>query len=124
MEYLSLPLLLKKGYLSKASLYDSITYSIGLILICRLGDLPFDPEYGCDIGDKEFSDLYTANKADIRASIRIAIDKFEKRLYNVSVTLVSVDTSHLHALGVAVKVTGIFRDNGEEKKFEETFTIG
>jgi len=124
MEYLSLPLLLKKGYLSKVSMYDSLLYSIGLILSSRLGTLPFEPSFGCDIWEKEFSDLYTANKADIRAGIRIAIDKFEKRLYNASVTLVNVDVSHLHALGVAVKVTGLFREDGEEKKFEETFTIG
>ena len=124
MEYLSLPLLLKKGYLSKAGLYDSLLYSVGLILSSRLTSLPFDPGFGCDIWEKEFSDLYTANKADIRASIRNAIDKFEKRLYNVSVTLVNVDSSHLHALGVAVKVTALFRDDGEEKKFEETYTIG
>ena len=124
MDYLSLPLQLIKGYMDKAGMYDSLLYSIGLILSSRLGALPFDPSFGCDIWEKEFSDLYTANKADIRASIRIAIDKFEKRLYNVSVTLVSVDVSHLHALGVAVKVTGLFREDGEEKKFEETYTIG
>lgn len=105
-------------------MYDSLLYSIGLILSSRLGTLPFDTSFGCDIWEKEFSDLYTANKADIRAGIRIAIDKFEKRLYNASVTLVNVDVSHLHALGVAVKVTGLFREDGEEKKFEETFTIG
>ncbi|MEW5923582.1 MAG: GPW/gp25 family protein [Candidatus Zixiibacteriota bacterium] len=124
MDYLALPLRLKKGYLNKAGLYESISVSIGLLLSSRLGTLPFNASYGCDIWEKEFSDIYTANKADIRASIRNAIDKFEKRLYNVSVTLVSVDVSHLHALGVAVKVIGLFQEDGEEKKFEETYTIG
>lgn len=124
MDYLALPLRLKKGYLNKASLYESISVSIGLLLSSRLGTLPFNAAYGCDIWEKEFSDLYTANKADIRASIRNAIDKFEKRMYNVSVTLVNVDVSHIHALGVAVKVMGLFQEDGEEKKFEETYTIG
>lgn len=124
MEYLALPFALKKGYLDKASLYESISYSIGLLLSTRDRSIPFDPDFGCDIWDKEFSDLYTANKADLRASIRNAIDRYERRLYNASVSLVGVDTSPTHALGIAVKVTGNYRDNDEEKKFEEIFKLG
>jgi len=124
MEYLALPFTLRKGYLDTADLYGSISFSIGLLLSTRKGSLPFDFNYGCDIWEKEFSDLYTANKADLRASIRNAIDKYEKRLYNVSVSLVSVDPSLTHAIGVAAKVTGNYRDNGEERKYEETFMIG
>jgi phage baseplate assembly protein W len=124
MEYLALPFSLKEGYLDKADLYESITYSIGLLLSSRKGSLPFDPQFGSDIWEKEFSDLYTANKADLRASIRNALDQYEKRLYNVSVSLISMDSTGTHALGLAIKVTGNFRDEGEEKKFEETFRIG
>jgi phage baseplate assembly protein W len=124
MEYLALPFALREGYLDKADLYDSISYSIGLLLSSRRGSLPFDPQFGCDVWDKEFSDLYTANKADLRANIRNAIDRYEKRLYNVSVMLVSIDTTPTHALGLAVKVNGNYRDDGEEKKYEQSFRIG
>lgn len=124
MDYLSLPFALKKGFLAKTDLFDSISHSVGLILSAREGSLPFEPEFGCNIWEKEFSDLYTANKADIRASIRNAIDNYEKRLYNVSVSISGVDTSFTHALGLVVKVTGNYRDESEEKKFEETFSIG
>ncbi|UCD94763.1 MAG: GPW/gp25 family protein [Candidatus Zixiibacteriota bacterium] len=124
MEHLALPFALSDGYLDKAELYDSISYSIGLLLSSRRGSLPFDPDYGCDVWEKEFSDLYTANKADLRANIRNAIDKYEKRLYNVSVSLSSIDTTPSHALGLAVKVSGNYRDNGEEKKYEQSFRIG
>jgi phage baseplate assembly protein W len=124
MEYLSLPLALKNGYLKKADIRESISFSIGLILSTRLGSIPFDPDYGCDVWEKEFSDLYTVNKSDIRASIRNAINKYEKRLHHVSVTLESIGESSQHALGLAVKVTAMYNDQGEEKRFQETFALG
>jgi phage baseplate assembly protein W len=124
MDYLSLPFVLKKGYLDKSDLYDSISFSIGLILSAREGSLSFEPDFGCNIWEREFSDLYTASRADIRASIRNAIDKFEKRLYNVTVSISEVDTKRVHSLGLVVKIKGNYRDDGEEKIFEETFNIG
>ncbi len=124
MEYLSLPLTLREGYLPRADLKESITYSIGLLLSTRVGTMPFNPEFGCDLWDKEYSDLYTASKADIRASLRNAIDKFEKRLYNVSVSFGSVSTDAPHSLGMAVKVTGNYLDGNEEKKFEASYALG
>jgi phage baseplate assembly protein W len=126
MEYLALPFVLREGYLNKATLEESLTYSIGLILSTRLGSMPFNPDYGCDIWDKEYSDLYTANKAEIRASLRNAIDKSERRLYNLSVSFVSVGESQggIRVLGMAVKVTGNYREDSEEKKYEGTFYLG
>ncbi len=126
MEYLALPFVLREGYLEKANLQESITYSIGLILSARTGSMPFNPEYGCEIWEKEFSDLYTTNKAEIRSSLRNAIDKIEKRLYNMTVSFMNVgeDQGGQHALGVAVKVTGNYREDSEEKKYEGTFYLG
>ncbi len=124
MEYLSLPFALRKGYLDKTDLYVSISHSIGFILSAREGSLKFEPEFGCNIWEKEFSDLYTVSRADIRSSIRNAIDKFERRLFNVSVSIAEVDSGIGHSLGLVVKVTGSYRENGEENKFEETFNVG
>ncbi|MCX6826248.1 MAG: GPW/gp25 family protein [candidate division Zixibacteria bacterium] len=125
MEYISLPFVLREGYLTRANLEDSITYSVGLLLSTRAGMIPFNPDFGCDIWEKEYSDLYTANKSDVRASLRNAIDKFEKRLYNVSVSFVPVSDNAPHILGMAVKVSGNYRnENSEEQKYEGTFYLG
>jgi len=124
MEYLALPFVLREGYLTKADLPESITYSIGLLLSTRRGTIPFSPDYGCDIWEKEFSDLYSANKGEIRASLRNAIDKYEKRLYNVSLSFKETATEAARVLGMAVTVSGYFRDENEEKKYEATFYLG
>ena len=124
MDYLALPFALRDGYLEKATIHESITYSVGLLLSTRQGMMHFDTEYGCDIWSKEFSDLYAANKADIRASLRNAINKYEDRLYNVSVSFVSVDDNSPHSLGLAVKVSGNYKDNGEEKTFDASYVLG
>ncbi len=124
MDYLSLPFVLRDGYLDKASLLESITYSVGLLLSTRQGMMHFDLDYGCDIWTKEFSDLYAANKADIRASLRNALNKYETRLYNVSVSFVSMDDNSPHTLGLAVKVSGNYKDGNEEKKFDASYVLG
>jgi len=86
----------------------------------------FDPEYGCDIWDKEYSDLYTANKADIRASLRNAIDRSERRLYNTSISFINeAEATGQELSGMVVRVTGNYRDeDGEERKYEQSFHLG
>jgi len=124
MEHLSLPLRLRKGYFDKIDMYESLKHSIGLILSTRVGSIPFNRDFGCAIWEKEYSDLNTASKADVRASLRNAIDKSEKRLFNLSVSFSTVEESGIHPLGLAVTVSGTYKENGEEKEFRETFTIG
>ncbi len=124
MEYLSLPFLLRKGFLNKTDRYDSITNSIGLILSTRKGSLPFDPEFGCDLWDREFSDLFMVNRSELQGSIRNAVDIYEARLFNVSVSLININTGPDHPLGIAVKVIGNYKDENDEKRFEEIFSIG
>ena len=103
MEYLTLPLALRNGYFLKSDLYDSIADSIGLLLSTRKGSLPFEPEYGCNLWDKEYSDLYTANRSEIQASVRQAIGQFETRLFNVTVSLVEAKAGPGHSLGGFVR---------------------
>lgn len=124
MEYLALPYVLREGYLDRANLLESLTYSIGLILSTRKGTMPFEPEFGCDIWDREYADLYTANKGDIRASLRMAIDKYEKRLKNVSVSFTRTEDQASHVLGMMVKVSGNYLDdNNEEQKFQASYLL-
>ena len=61
---------------------------------------------------------------DIRASLRNAINVYEERLYNVSVSFVSVEDSAPHSLGLAVRVTGNYKEGNEEKKFDASFVLG
>ena len=124
MDYLSLPLTLRKGFFRTTDLYESINHSIGLILSTRRGSLPFDAEFGCDLWEKEYSDLFMANRAEVQGSVRNAINRYEQRLFNVSVTLVKVETSPDHPLGLAVKIVGNYKDDEGEKRFEETFNVG
>jgi phage baseplate assembly protein W len=124
MEYLALPFVLREGYLDRAKLEESIKFSIGLILCTRRGSLPFEPDYGSDIWEKEFSDLMTANKADIRSNLRNALDKYEKRLYNISVSLVKIDGATLNSVSMAIKVTGNYKEDNEEQKFEASYLLG
>ena len=124
MEYLSLPFVLKKGYLQKTDLYESISFSVGLILSSRPGSIPFSPEYGCNIWEREYSDFYAANKSDIRTGIRNAIGKFEKRLHHVSVSLEASGSGARWMFGIKVKIIGKYDDRGEENKFEEVYTTG
>jgi len=124
MEYLSLPFRLRNGFCDREDLYGSIKHSIGFILCTRPGSLPFDPEFGCNVWDKEYADLTSTNKADVRASIRNAIDRFEKRVYNLSVSFTAADSISTHSLGLTVKVSANFKDNGEEKKFQENYNLG
>ncbi len=125
MDYLALPVELREDYLHRAeSLRDSILYSIGLLLSTRPGMMDFLPEFGCDIWQLEYTDLYAANKSDVRSSLRNSIEAFEKRLYNVSVSFASVDDTSPHVLGMTVKVTGNYKEDGEEQKFEGKYLLG
>jgi phage baseplate assembly protein W len=125
MEYLSLPLVLRDGYLSRTDLRESIQYAIALLLSARIGSVPFLPDFGCDLWEREYSDIVVTSKADMRASLRNAIDKYEQRLYNVSVSFINLADTRPHALGLAVKVTGNYTDdNKDEQKFEASFTLG
>jgi len=124
MDYLALPLALRDGFLGRGSLHESISYSIALILSTNPGQLDFDPEFGCIIWDKEYSDLHAANKADIRSSLRNAIDNYEKRIYNVYVSFTHGSGAAARGLGMVVKVTGNYREGDEEKDFSESFKLG
>jgi phage baseplate assembly protein W len=123
MEYLSLPLVLRNGYLNRGDLLQSITHSVGLILSTRLGRMPFLPEFGCEIWEREYGDIFSHNKADIRSALRNALDAFEKRLYNVSISFSPSEAELAARLGMVVKVTGTFKDNGEERKFEAVYRL-
>ncbi|MFH1686356.1 MAG: GPW/gp25 family protein [bacterium] len=124
MEYLGLPLKLRDGYLTSVDLQESITHSIGLIISARLGLMPWYPEFGCAIWDREYADLLTTNRAEMRSSLRNAIAKFERRIYNLSVSVSPEESRLAQVLGMKVRVTGNYKDGKEEKKFEFSYDLG
>jgi phage baseplate assembly protein W len=125
MDRLALPVSLRNGYLNRAdSTEESIFHAVGLLLSTRIGQMDCIPDFGCDIWQMEFSDLEVANKGEVRASLRNAIDRFEPRLFNVTVSFTSRTDSASHVLGMSVKVAGNYRDDGEEKKFEASYSLG
>jgi len=124
MGNLSIPLILKDGHFATASIEDSIICSIALILCTRIGQLPFAPDYGCSIWDREFTDLETSNKSDVRGSLRNAIEAHEKRLQDVAVAFSNVADGSPHILGLFVKVRGTYLADEEEHQFDASFRLG
>ena len=86
--------------------------------------MKFLKSFGCDIWEMEYGDLDTANKATVRATLRNAIAGFEKRLSDISVSFTNVQGPQPRAIGMNVKVTGLYTDAGEQMKFEGTFFLG
>lgn len=125
MYYLILPLILRKGDLGKAGIEESIFCSIGLILNTRKGSLPFDEGFGCDLWEWEFSDIYRVNAADIRKSVREAINIYEPRLNNIDVSIPQKKGERTkRPLGLGLVVAGTFVDEGRERNFRREFNIG
>ena len=81
MDYLSIPVALRKGYFNTTDINASISNSLGLILSTRKGSLPFAPDFGCDLWDREYTDLFMTSKADVQASIRGAIAGWNRSRY-------------------------------------------
>jgi len=123
MDYLSLPLVLREGYLSRTNLEESIIYSIGLLLSTRVGQMPFAPGYGSNLWENEYSDLLSINLADVRAGLRNAIHKYEKRLHDVSVSFVDPKKSAVQIKGIYVKVSGVYVEKNQKKKLEHNYRI-
>jgi len=124
VDFVALPLILREGHWRRCSLRESISYSVGLILNTRYGILDYDPEYGCPIWDHEFADLYTINRADLRGRLRHAIGTLEPRLTAISIDFEPVPNVESRSLGIRVKVTGYFKDDGDEQRFEAAYILG
>ncbi len=123
-DYLALPLKLRDGFLRRCDFEESIRQSVALIIASRKGMIRFSPDYGSDLWEKEYTDLYVAHKSDVQSSLRNAIGQFEPRLNNLGVALLrGKSSSDSIAETVSVRVTGVFKDGDEEKKFEATFAL-
>ena len=123
MEYLTLPLRLRHGFFDRGDIHESIRHSVGLILSSRPGHLKFLPEFGCGVWEKEFADMLSVNKSDIRAFLRNAIDRHERRLYNLSVSFTPENPRPGENLSMSARITGNYKDGDEEFKFEETYRL-
>ena len=123
-EFLALPLRLRDGFFRRCNLEQSIHQSVALLIATRRGMIPFAPEYGSNLWEKEYSDLYTSHKSDVQSALRNAIGQFEPRLYNLGVSLVQKSSSgEAPGVGMEVKVTGAFKDGQTEHPFEATYSL-
>ena len=122
-DYLSLPLALEEGHFPRCGLKESLVNSVTLIISTRVGQLPFLREFGCMLWEREFSDLHTASKADVRASIRNAIAVHEPRLYNVDVVFSEGDTRQPRRIGLTVKVSANYQEDGVEKMLDISCSV-
>ncbi|MBN2484896.1 MAG: GPW/gp25 family protein [Bacteroidales bacterium] len=70
-------------------LQTSVAQYIHLITTTYLGEFRVDPEFGCNVWEYDFDNTVTDNslKENLKKSILNALDKYEKRLHNSSVTV-------------------------------------
>lgn len=122
-KYLSLPLTLEEGHFPRCNLKESLVNSVTLIISTRVGQLPFLREFGCVLWEREFSDLHTASKADVRASIRNAIANHEPRLYNVDVVFTEGSAARQRRIGLQVKVSANYKEDGVEKMLDVSCSV-
>lgn len=93
MKYLKLPIdfssTLKGKTLTYCSLEESIAQSIMTQITCRYGEVAGRPDYGSEIWELEFNQLVKIHEWEekVRRSLIDTIEKYEKRLYDVSVSV-------------------------------------
>jgi predicted component of type VI protein secretion system len=56
--------------------------------------------------------------------MRNAIATFEKRLSDVSVSFAPIPGAAPHVIGIRVKVSGLYVEDGEQKKYDSGFLLG
>ncbi|OEK09824.1 lysozyme [Flavivirga aquatica] len=93
MKYIKLPInfssLIKGKDSSSCSLEESIAQSIMMQITSRYGEVAGRPDFGSDIWELEFNQLVKVYEweEDVKQSLLKTINLYEKRLYDVDVTV-------------------------------------
>lgn len=92
-EYYSLPLAVDRLMLRqehpKCSLQQSVAQNLHLLLTTAFGEFPGDEQFGCSIWDNDFDNITSApkQKEQMRQSILLSVQRYEKRLSKVRIEL-------------------------------------
>jgi len=135
--YLELPINFKniqnKGSVEKIDVKRSIHNMIHLITTTEYNEVLHDPEFGSDIWQYDFENIYNPHsfKEELKRSIRNSLKKNEKRLVDVRVDLqieqVEITTRVINKrikTRIRLVVNGIIDKTNESFNHQEMFFIG
>jgi hypothetical protein len=135
--YLNIPISFKEikqhDTVDRIDLKRSIHNMIHLITTTEYDEVRYDPEFGCDIWQHDFENIYNPHsfREDLKRSIKNSIEKNEKRLTNVRVDLqieqaeiaTKVNNKRIKTR-IRLIVKGIVDETNETFEHQETFFIG
>lgn len=133
--YFNIPLELtkikNKEDISKINLKQSIHNMLHLICTTSFGELKHDPDFGSEIWQYDFINIYNLNnfKENLRKSISTSIKKNERRLKNINIEI-QIEQIELKFVNKRTKVRinlhieGIIDKTNEQFKHQEMFFIG
>ena len=111
--------------LKKISLKESISQYISLVITTAYKEYKHDEEFGSEIWESEFEILSNVNtlKENIKNSILEKINKYEKRLSNIKISVVIGETFVPNINKTRLKKQLVIRITGRLKKTNETFAF-
>ena len=135
--YYELPLKTANFFTKKehttCSIKESIAHFVHLINTSHFGECTFDDTFGCSIWELDFDNLKSTNKLKglIKQSLEESINKHEKRLANVAVTvhikqeeMLSTDAINRIKKRIDLIVKGKVKKTSEVFSYIEYFYIG
>lgn len=109
--------------LPECNLGTSIAQNIFLIISSKFNEHRFDPEYGCEIWDKDFELITNQIKwqEEVNKSIVKSLKHYESRLENINVDTVITEQPHMNPVTrvrsikkkIIVNVKGRIKATGE-----------
>jgi phage baseplate assembly protein W len=132
IEYYKYPLDLKRIFqqkkLQKCTLGDAISQNLQLIILSHNGEHRYNPSLGCEIWDLDFDLILSLRiwEEKLRSSLLHAIDKNEKTLENVEVSVAVSEVENTFNFNqyvsikrqVDIQVHAVLKETGEKYYFQ------
>jgi len=109
--------------LAECNLGTSIAQNIFLIISSKYNEHRFDPQYGCDIWDKDFETITNAIvwQEEVNRSIVNSLSKYERRLEKLDIETIITEHPYLNPVTrvhsikkkIIVHVKGTIKATGE-----------
>lgn len=113
----------RNSELPECNLGTSIAQNIFLIISSKYNEHRFDPDYGCEIWEKDFELITNPIKwqEDVNKSIVSSLARYEPRLERINVDTVVTEQPHFNSTTrvrsikkkIIVNVRGVIRATGE-----------